>query len=217
MLRVRDTGVGIAPELLPYIFDLFTQAQRSLDRSQGGLGIGLCLVERLVEMHGGKVEVQSALGEGSEFVVRLPVMVTPTMAPPSTFEESAEPTGPSLRVLVVDDNVDAAESLALLLEEFGHEVQTASDGPTALEVAPVFRPNVVLLDIGLPGINGFDVARRIREHPDLSSVVLVAMTGYGQITDKQRSREAGFHHHLVKPASFEQVLQLLATVSVKAT
>jgi PAS domain S-box-containing protein len=217
VLRVRDTGVGIAPELLPHIFDLFTQAQRSLDRSQGGLGIGLCLVERLVEMHGGKVEVQSALGQGSEFVVRLPVMVAPTILPPLPSRESAEPVGPSLRVLVVDDNVDAAQSLGLLLEDSGHAVQTTHDGPTALKVASIYRPHVVLLDIGLPGIDGFEVARQMRQQPDLRNVVLVAMTGYGQIKDKQRSMEAGFNHHLVKPASFEKVLQILATVSVKET
>jgi CheY-like chemotaxis protein len=217
VIRIRDTGVGIALELLPHIFDLFTQAERSLDRSQGGLGIGLSLVQRLVEMHGGRVEVYSALGKGSEFVVRLPVMMTPAMEPPLTVNEIAEPTGSSLRVLVVDDNVDAAQSLGLLLEESGHDVQTAYDGPTALKIALDYRPNVVLLDIGLPGIDGFEVAKRLRQQPDLRSVVLVAMTGYGQITDKQRSQEAGFDHHLVKPANFGKVLQILATVSEKAT
>jgi len=217
VLLVRDTGVGIAPELLPRIFDLFTQAERSLDRSQGGLGIGLSLVQRLVEMHGGRVEVYSALGQGSEFVVRLPVMVTPATQPPSTSKESAEPTGPSRRVLVVDDNVDAAQSLALLLEESGHVVQMAFDGPTALEIALDYQPNVVLLDIGLPGIDGFEVAKRLRQLPDLGSVVLVAITGYGQVIDKKRSQEAGFDHHLVKPANFGKVLQILATVLKVAT
>jgi PAS domain S-box-containing protein len=211
-LRVRDAGVGIAPELLPHIFDLFTQAERSLDRSQGGLGIGLSLVQKLVEMHGGRVEVYSAVGKGSEFVVRLPVMVTPAMEPPLTVQEIAEPSRTSLRVLVVDDNMDAAQSLGLLLEESGHDVQTAYDGLTALEIALDYRPNVVLLDIGLPGIDGFEVAKRLRQQPDLSSVVLVAMTGYGQVTDKQRSQDAGFSHHLVKPANFGKVLQILATV-----
>jgi len=167
-------------------------------------------------MHGGRVEVYSALGQGSEFVVRLPVMVTPATQPPSTSEDSAEPTGPSLRVLVVDDNVDAAQSLGLLLEESGHNVQTAYDGPTALEIAFAHRPNVVLLDIGLPGIDGFEVAKRLRQRADFSSVVLVAMTGYGQVTDKQRSQEAGFNHHLVKPANFGKVLQILATVPAKS-
>ncbi len=217
VLLVRDTGVGIAPELLPRIFDLFTQAERSLDRSQGGLGIGLSLVQRLVEMHGGRVEVYSALGQGSEFVVRLPVMLTPATEPPPTSKESDEPTGSSLRVLVVDDNIDAAQSLALLLELSGHDVQTAFDGPTALKVALDYRPNVVLLDIGLPGIDGLEVAKRLRQLPDLGSVVLVAMTGYGQVTDKKRSQEVGFDHHLVKPANFGKVLQILATVPMMAT
>ena len=216
VLRVRDTGVGIAPELLPHIFDLFTQADRSLDRSQGGLGIGLCLVQRLVEMHGGKVEVNSALGQGSEFVVRLPVIKTPATEPPSPSKDSAESRGPSLRVLVVDDNMDAAQSLGLLLEQSGHEVQTAYDGPTALKIALEFRPNVMLLDIGLPGIDGFEVAKRLRQQPQLGSVVLVALTGYGQITDIERSRNAGFNHHLVKPANLAKVLQILATVPARS-
>lgn len=217
VLLVRDTGVGIAPELLPRIFDLFTQAERSLDRSQGGLGIGLSLVQRLVEMHGGRVEVYSALGQGSEFVVRLPVMVTLPTQPPPTSKESSEPTGPFLRVLVVDDNVDAAQSLALLLEGSGHDVQMAFDGPTALTVAFDYRPNVILLDIGLPGIDGFEVAKRLRQHPIFSSVVVVAMTGYGQVADKKRSQEAGFDHHLVKPTNFTTVLQILAAVPEMAT
>ena len=217
VLRLQDTGVGIAPELLPHIFDLFTQAKRTLDRSQGGLGIGLCLVKRLVEMHGGRVEVSSVVGKGSEFVVHLPVMMTPAKQPPSSLEVAAEPAGPTLRVLVVDDNVDAAESLGLLLEDAGHDVRSAYDGPNALEVAFEFRPNVVLLDIGLPKIDGYEVAKRLRQHPDLSGVVLVAMTGYGKETDKLRSHDAGFDHHLVKPADFGKVKEILATVSEKAT
>ncbi len=217
VLRVRDTGVGIAPELLPHIFDLFTQAERSLDRSQGGLGIGLCLVQRLVEMHGGKVEVCSALGQGSEFVVRLPVMRTPAGQRPLASKESAEQAGPSLRVLVVDDNVDAAESFGLLLNASGHDVQTAFDGPTALEIACNYRPNVVFLDIGLPGLDGFEVAKLLRQQPNLRSVVLVAVTGYGQVSDRQRSQDAGFSHHLVKPVNFAKVQQILATVLEKTS
>jgi PAS domain S-box-containing protein len=215
VLRVRDSGVGIAPELLPRIFDLFTQAERSLDRSQGGLGIGLCLVQRLVEMHRGRVEANSSLGRGSEFVVRLPVGLTPAPSP-SPSPEKTQPTGPSLRVLVVDDNVDAAQSLAVLLNSGGHAVRTAHDGPATLEAALDYRPNVVLLDIGLPGMNGFEVARRLRQQPALGNVVLVAMTGYGQEADRRRSQEAGFDHHLVKPADFGKVEQILATISQKA-
>ena len=215
VLRISDTGVGISPELLPHIFELFTQSERSIDRSQGGLGIGLTLVQRLVEMHGGHVEVFSVLGQGSEFIVRLPVMATPVSQPPLPHEDVAKQTGPCLRVLVVDDNVDAAETLGLLLNASGHDVRTAYNGPNALEVAAQFRPNIVLLDIGLPGIDGYEVAKRLRQEPDLSGVVLVALTGYGTETDKQLSQDAGFNHHLVKPASFSKVKEILSTVSEK--
>ncbi|MHB1425012.1 MAG: PAS domain-containing hybrid sensor histidine kinase/response regulator [Gemmataceae bacterium] len=217
VLQVRDSGVGIAPDLMPRIFTLFTQAERSLARSQGGLGIGLALVQRLVEMHEGRVEASSAVGKGSEFVVRLPMVLAVATNPPSSPAEDAQPTGPSLRVLVVDDNVDAAESLALLMSELGHEVRTAHDGPSALEAALECRPNVVLLDIGLPGLDGYEVAKRMRQQPVLQNVVLAAMTGYGKESDCQRAQEAGFDHHLVKPAKFEKVQQILASVSEKTT
>jgi CheY-like chemotaxis protein/nitrogen-specific signal transduction histidine kinase len=213
VLHVRDTGVGIAPEVLPRIFDLFTQAERSLDRAQGGLGIGLALVRRLVEMHGGTVAASSALGQGSEFVVRLPAVPPPQPQSSAPLFEKAQPTGPSLRVLVVDDNVDTVTTLALLVRECGHDVRTAYDGLAVLEAALDYRPNVVLLDIGLPGLNGFEVAKRMRQQPALQTAVLVAMTGYGQESDRQRSQEAGFDHHLVKPGDFGKVLQILATVS----
>jgi len=216
VLRVRDTGGGIAPEILPRIFDLFTQAERTLDRSQGGLGIGLALVQRLVEMHGGTVEASSVLGQGSEFVVRLPTVSPPERQLLPPVPEKAVPTVPSLRVLVVDDNVDTATTLAMLVQASGHEVRTAYDGTAVLEAALDYRPNVVLLDIGLPGLNGFEVAKGLRLQPALQNVVLVAMTGYGQESDRHRSREAGFDHHLVKPADFGKVLQILATVSEKA-
>ena len=204
LLRLRDTGVGIAPELLPRIFDLFTQAERSLDRSQGRLGIGLALVQRLVELHRGRVEAISVLGQGSEFVVRLPV---PQSDAPPTAPAPAEasPAGPALRILVVDDNVDSAESMGMLLKASGHDVRTAHDGPTGLKAVLDYGPDVVLLDIGLPGLDGFQVAKRIREHPKHKKAVLVAMTGYGQETDRRRSQEAGFDHHLVKPADLGAV------------
>ncbi len=213
VLRVRDTGVGIAPEILPRIFELFTQAERSLDRSQGGLGIGLALVERLVEMHGGTVSASSTLGQGSEFVVRLPIVSPPQWQAASPDTETAQPAGPSFRVLVVDDNVDTVTTLALLVKESGHDVRTAYDGSTVLEAALDYRPNVVLLDIGLPGLNGFEVAKQLRQQPSLQNAVLVAMTGYGGMSDRQRSQEAGFDHHLVKPGDFGKVLQILATLS----
>ena len=213
VLRVRDTGVGIAPELLPRIFDLFTQAERSLDRAQGGLGIGLALVQRLVEMHGGTVGVSSVLGQGSEFVVRLPLVPPPQSQPSAPPTVQAPPVGRSLRVMVVDDNVDTVATLALLVRESGHEVRTAYDGLAVLEAALDYRPHVVLLDIGLPGLNGLAVAKQLRQQPTLKQLVLVAMTGYGQESDRQRSREAGFDHHLVKPGDFGKVLQILATAA----
>ncbi len=212
VLRVKDTGVGIAAELLPHIFELFTQAERSLDRSQGGLGIGLSLVQRLVEMHEGRVEVSSVLSQGSEFVVYLPMMLNPATQIPSSLEVTADPVGPSLRVLVVDDNVDAAQTLGLLLKATGHDARMAYDGVSAVKVALEFLPNVVLLDIGLPGLDGYEVAKRLRQDSSLDGVVLVAVTGYGQATDKLRSQDAGFNHHLIKPADFARVQQLLATL-----
>ena len=216
VIRVRDTGIGIAPELLPRIFDLFTQADRSLDRSQGGLGIGLCLVQRLVELHGGTVEAHSVLGQGSEFVVRLPVMLTALPASPSPATETVQPPAKGCRVLVVDDNVDAAQSLAVLLEMTGHEVWLAYDGPTALKAAIDYRPDVTLLDIGLPGLTGYEVAQQIRQQPALKNIVLVALTGYGQESDLQLSQEAGFDHHLVKPVDFAEVEKILAIVAEQA-
>jgi PAS domain S-box-containing protein len=211
VLRVSDTGVGITPAFLPHVFELFTQAERSLDRSQGGLGIGLALVKRLVEMHEGTITASSTLGVGSEFVVRLPVhrFSAPPDMPQSGTTTVALPAAPSQRVLIVDDNIDAAAMLEMLLRASGYRTWTAYTGPTALAAATEHLPDVVLLDIGLPEIDGYEVARRIRQQPVLRSIVLVAMTGYGQESDRQRSREAGFDHHLVKPADFARVLQIL--------
>jgi CheY-like chemotaxis protein len=206
---VRDTGVGISPEILPRIFDLFTQAEPSMDRSQGGLGVGLTLAQRLTQLHGGRVEVQSTLGQGSEFIVRLPIATTPAPQPQPPPEEPKS-TGPPLRVLVVDDSVDTALSFAMLLKESGHDVWTAHDGAAAMRAALDYRPDVVLLDIGLPGLNGYDVAKWIRQQPDLLGVVLVALTGYGQESDRQASGNAGFNYHLVKPTGFKDVHEILA-------
>ena len=217
VVRVRDAGVGISPELLPHIFDLFTQAERTLDRSQGGLGIGLALVLRLTELHGGKIEVSSVLGQGSEFVMRLPIAPTGASQPTSTVTESGQPISRRLRVLVVDDNEDTVLSFSLLLAESGHDVQAARDGPTAVQAAIEFRPDVLLLDIGLPGLNGYEVAKRIRKEPGLKNVMLVALTGYGQDTDRQAALQAGFDHHLVKPARTAQLQQILAAVSERMT
>ncbi|MDB5778444.1 MAG: domain S-box protein [Polaromonas sp.] len=209
-IRVRDTGLGIAPELLPRIFDLFTQADRSLDRSQGGLGIGLNLVKQLVELHGGTVTVSSTLCRGSEFVVRLPVMqAAPPAALPGPGGSAQAPAKAAQRVLVVDDNRDGAQGLAMLLEMTGHGTRLAYDGPAAVQAAIDYRPDVVLLDIGLPGLDGYKVAQRIRQQEGLEKVVLVALTGYGQDSDRQRSQEAGFDHHLVKPADFTEIEKIL--------
>lgn len=214
VMRVRDNGIGIAPELLPHIFDLFTQAERSIDRSQGGLGIGLCLVQRLVELHAGSVRAYSVPGQGSEFVVHLPVM--PADVPELPFIPPAQPAGKGCRVLAVDDNVDAVRSLAALLKMSGHEVRIAYDGPSALEAARAMRPDVMLLDIGLPGLTGYEVAEQVRQDEALRNIVLVALTGYGRAADRQLSTQAGFDHHLVKPADFREVEKILALVSAPA-
>ena len=215
VLLVRDDGVGIAPDDLPRVFDLFAQADQSLDRSQGGLGIGLALVERIVQMHGGRVAVFSTLGQGSEFVIRLPIaecrLPMEAKADDAT-QNSAIENRKSLRVLIVDDNPDTVTTLAMLVQESGHEVRTASDGSSVLDLALDFEPHVVLLDIGLPGLNGYEVARRLRQQPKFKHSVLVAMTGYGQTKDRERAQESGFDHHLVKPGDFEKVLAILASV-----
>jgi PAS domain S-box-containing protein len=201
VLRVRDSGIGIPQELLPHVFDLFRQADDSLDRSAGGLGIGLTLVRRLLELHGGKVEAFSeGPGRGSEFVVRLPAFADDFKAlaegdaAVGDLRESA-----CYRVLVVDDNIDSAESMALLLELYGHQMRIAHDGPAALKAARSFRPQVVVLDIGLPGMDGYEVARHLRADAQTQRAILIAMTGYGQSEDRQQSMRAGFDHHLVKP------------------
>jgi len=215
VVRVKDTGIGISPELLPHVFDLFTQSERSLDRSHGGLGIGLSLVQRLVSMHGGSVVAESVLGKGSEFSVRLPQASIPAgeiyaaAVPPN--ESAVHP----LRVLVVDDNVDAAQSLSMLLEVSGHVVWMAHDGQAAIAAVSEYRPQIVLLDIGLPKLDGFTVAKRLREEPALHGIVLVAITGYGQAMDHQRSRDAGFDHHLVKPVAFSSVEEILVQVGAR--
>ena len=213
IVRVRDTGIGIAPELLPKIFDLFTQADRTLSRSRGGLGIGLTLVRSLIELHDGRVTAQSkGLGQGSEFVVRLPAAVG-TRAGSHHSNAADDPPNPRLprrRILVVDDKRSNAQSLKLLLQALGQDVYTAYDGLAGLELARQHLPDVVLLDIGLPLMDGYEVARRCREEPGLKGMTLVAMTGYGQDSDRQRSQEAGFDAHLVKPVNLQDLMLLLA-------
>lgn len=213
VVRVADTGVGIPAEMLPKVFDMFTQVGTSLDRAQGGLGIGLTLVKRLVELHGGRVTAESpGPGKGSAFTVRLPLDQTRQRA-----AQSGGPAGDgaaaSLRVLVVDDNRDAAESLAMILEMKGHEVRTAHDGPEALRVLGTYLPRLILLDLGLPGMTGFEVARKIRESNALRGVTLAALTGWGQEEDRRRTREAGFDYHMVKPADPAELDRILRAVS----
>jgi signal transduction histidine kinase/ActR/RegA family two-component response regulator len=211
-ITVRDNGVGIEADVLPYIFDLFTQAERTPDRSQGGLGIGLALVKSLVGLHGGQVAARSdGPGKGSQFVVRLPCVDTvavPAEAASGAVAERAPPK--RLRIQIVDDNIDAAATLATLLELQGHSVSVEHDGRSALRRARLDRPEVLLLDIGLPDMDGYELARQIRALPDTADAVLVALTGYGQGRDRREAERAGFDHHLVKPASIEQVEEILA-------
>jgi PAS domain S-box-containing protein len=212
VLRVHDNGVGIAPEILPLIFDLFMQADQSLDRAQGGLGIGLALVQSLVTLHRGRVEAHSTPGRGSEFVVRLPMLMSPQESAVARVEEGPQPAR-SLRVLVVDDNVDAAQSLAMLLQMSGHDARVAHDGTSAMQVVREFIPDAVLLDIGLPFADGYEVAKLIRAEPALGNALLLAVTGYGRDSDLQRTLEAGFDHHLVKPVDYAQVERILSTAT----
>jgi signal transduction histidine kinase len=213
-IRVRDNGIGIPQELLPSVFGLFTQLERTSDRTQGGLGIGLALVRKLVEMHEGTVVARSdGIGKGSEFIIRLPRMIEKPMEDefdPDAHGAAAPAEKSGRRILVADDNVDALESLATLLEINGHEVHTASDGMLAVEVAAKCRPEVALLDIGMPRMDGYEVARRIRAEAWGKNTVLVALTGWGQDEDRRRTREAGFDSHLVKPLDLEVLSEFLA-------
>ena len=213
VFRVRDSGAGITPDLIPHVFDLFMQVDQSLDRSQGGLGIGLTLVRRLVEMHRGTIQAFSqGPGCGSEFVVRIPLAKEENRCVKEEPDTSRVPS-PLLprRILVVDDNQDAADSLAILMRSRGHEVQTANNGPDALETAQVFFPDIVMLDIGLPGFDGYEVARRLRQCPNGDRILLAALTGYGRDDDRLRSQQAGFDLHLVKPVHPEVLWGLLAS------
>ena len=230
-IHVRDNGVGIAAELLPRVFELFTQGQRPLDRTEGGLGVGLALVHRIVSLHSGTVRAFSAgAGRGSEFVVTLPRARPPaeqaTTAQEGTMHASREenlmteaPNTPGgerqqkrRRVMVIDDNKDAAESMSMLFELWGHEVICAYDGRAALDAAAKYRPDAVFLDIGLPGMDGYEIAERLRDLPESAHTVLVAITGYGQEEDRRRSREAGIDHHLVKPVAPETLQKLLESL-----
>ncbi|AKJ28188.1 PAS domain S-box protein [Caldimonas brevitalea] len=209
-VSVRDNGVGISVAMLPRLFEMFSQGDRSIERSQGGLGIGLALVKRLVEMHGGSVEVRSeGLGHGSEFTVRLPLSVSQQAEAEPQRPGAAEPETAGRRMLVVDDNKDAAQSLAVMLQIMGNDTRVAHDGVEALGLAETFQPEIILLDIGMPRLNGYETARLMREQPWGRDALLVALTGWGQDEDRRRSREAGFDHHLVKPVEPEALGRLL--------
>jgi CheY-like chemotaxis protein len=210
LLSVRDTGIGIEPEMLPRLFDVFAQADRSLERTRGGLGLGLSMVKRLVELHGGAVEAASAgAGRGAEFTIHLPLLAEPpTLA---TMPATPAAVGERLRILVVEDNRDVAESLRMLLELLGNEVGVAHTGPDGVRLAHQWQPNVVLCDIGLPGgLDGFGVASELRQDPATANARLIAITGYGSDNDRERARRAGFDYHLTKPADPAALQQLLA-------
>jgi signal transduction histidine kinase/ActR/RegA family two-component response regulator len=215
LVRIRDTGIGIAPDQLPRIFDMFMQIDTSLERSRSGLGIGLTLVKNLVELHGGAVQVKSnGLGQGSEFAVCLPVLLE-TPKPSPSIVDGAMPT-PGRRILVVDDNRDSASSLAMLLKLTGNVTEIAFDGLEAVEAVERFQPAIALLDIGLPKLNGYEACRRIRETATGKEIVLIALTGWGQEEDRQRTRDAGFDGHLVKPVEYATLAKLLADASSRA-
>jgi PAS domain S-box-containing protein len=218
VIRVRDNGIGIPPDLLPRVFDLFAQGKRSLERAEGGLGIGLTLVQRIIEQHGGTVRATSpGVGGGAEFVVRLPALPASGVAVEETPDarERGREQHPA-RVLMVEDNPDAAESLVMILELLGHHVRVVHDGLAALEVARSNVPDIMLVDIGLPGMNGYEVARAVRSAPELKNIVLVALTGYGRPEDKTQALAAGFDYHLVKPVDLDALGDLVAQLGVSA-
>jgi two-component system, sensor histidine kinase len=220
VVHVEDSGLGIGPELLPHVFDLFTQAERTLARSEGGVGIGLTMVKRLVELHGGTVEAASRGPDlGSRFTIRLPLLkgevhlsASTRMPHPSEPRHASEPTQPALKVLLIEDNEDAAATLEDLLGLWGHEVEVAASGEDGLRQAERFAPEAVLIDIGLPGLDGYEVARRLRQSAASSAARLVAVSGYGQEEDRRRSREAGFDDHLTKPVDLETLRSILGVV-----
>src|SRR2546422_8837752 len=211
VLRVRDTGEGIRAELRERVFDLFVQEPQALDRSRGGLGLGLALVKQLVELHGGSVSVASAgPGHGSEFTVRLPAVVEPRRPDDATPPAASPTSNLRRRVLIVEDNADAREGLRLLLTHAGHEVETSEDALSGLEKLRTFQPDVALIDIGLPGVDGYALARMARQTPQAGGTCLVALTGYGQAEDQRRALASGFDTHLTKPIEPTQLEDFLA-------
>jgi len=210
-VRVRDTGIGIAPEMLPHVFEMFTQAERALDRAEGGMGVGLTVSRRLLELHGGRIEARSeGLGKGAEFIVRLPVpaqIVDVAVARPEAGHVEDR-----ISVLLVEDNRDLADSFRVLMETLGHEIHVAREGMAGLEAARARAFDMILVDIGLPGMSGYEVARRLRVEPVTAKALVVAVSGYGRDEDKRQARAAGFDHYLVKPIDPAALQNLLARV-----
>jgi CheY-like chemotaxis protein len=212
VVRVIDNGIGIATDMLAGVFEMFAQADQSLERTHAGLGVGLTLARRLVELHGGTLTATSeGAGRGSQFIVRLPVAARPAAGPSAPVRAHVARPSPH-RVLVVDDNQDFANSLALILRAQGNDVRVAHDGEAALDLVEAWRPDIGFLDIGLPKLNGYDLARALRARAATTDMALVAVTGWGQENDRQRAFAAGFDHHLVKPAETARVLEILASV-----
>ena len=211
VVRVRDTGIGIAPEMLPHVFDMFTQAERTLDRAEGGMGVGLTVSRRLVELHGGRIEARSeGLGKGAEFIVRLPVPAQPIDA--AVARPKAGHVEDRIRVLLVEDNRDLADSFRILMETLGHEIHVAREAMAGLDAARARPFDMILVDIGLPGMSGYEVARRLRVEPVTAKALVVAVSGYGRDEDKRQARAAGFDHYLVKPIDPDALQNLLARV-----
>jgi CheY-like chemotaxis protein len=209
-VRVKDTGIGIEPEMLPKIFDLFRQSGQGLDRAQGGLGLGLAIVRSLVDLHGGEVTASSpGRGHGSEFMIRLPAAPASVTVPVSPDVPTAAGAPSGCRILIVDDNEDAADMMATSLGLFGYEVSVAHDGPSALKVIRTFKPHLALLDIGLPVMDGYELARCLRNDPSLEGIRLIAVTGYGLEEDRRRSHDAGFEAHLIKPIDLAKLNSII--------
>ena len=212
-IRVKDRGIGIRPDMLEHIFDMFAQVDDSLERSQGGLGVGLTLVKKLVEMHGGAVTVRSdGLGKGSEFMVHLPTISDDTETAVAEAPREQTASGGGLRILIVEDNEALAQTTGWMVEMLGHDYRLAGNGKDAMAMAADYLPNVVMMDIGLPGMNGYDLCAAMRAEPHLKDTIFIAQTGWGQDEHRQRAREAGFHHHMVKPLYLEALEALLRTI-----